>query len=403
MLFSIAWRNLWRNCNRSLLILLSVTVGLWAGIFIMAIYYGMGESRQRMAIEKEVSHLQVHHPRFSEDRQAGWRFSEARVRAILDTLPNTVAYALRTIGTGMLSNATGSQGIVVYGIDPGAEEHTRSLSDAVSEGAYLPESGRHPILLGRKLADKLKIPLKGKVVLTLLDTAGTITAAAFRVHGIYETANAPLDERVAYVRKGDLDELLGTGGNAHEAAVLLQGEVAVEKVQARLAACLPDLKVENWKQISPETALVISSLDTYNLIFIGIILLALSFGIINTMLMSVLDRMRELGVLMAVGMSRRRVFGMVLLETILLTLAGVPSGLSLSFVTVAWVGRTGIDLGRVAGDTLRDFGYETVIYPAMPMDSLVDVMGLVLLAAVLSALYPAWKAVSLRPVEALRR
>jgi ABC-type lipoprotein release transport system permease subunit len=370
----------------------------------MAIYYGMGENRLRMAIEKEVSHLQIHHPRFSEDQEAVYCFPEAGVRRVLDTLSNTAAYALRTIGAGMLSNATGSRGILVAGIDPVAEDATRSLSGTVEEGAYLTESGRHPILLGRKLADKLRIPLKGKVVLTLLDTAGAMTAAAFRVQGIYETANAPLDERIVYVRKGDLDALLGTTGSAHEAAVLLQGEgEPVERVQTLLEERLPGLKVETWKQISPETALVISSLDTYNLIFIGIILLALSFGIINTMLMSVLDRMRELGVLMAVGMSRRRVFGMVLLETVLLTLAGVPSGLLLSFATIAWVGRTGIDLGNIAGDTLRDFGYETVIHPVMPTGSLADILVLVLLTATLSALYPAWKAISLRPVEAIRR
>lgn len=402
MLFTVAWRNLWRNRTRSLLILLSVAVGMWAGAFIMAIYFGMGNSRLRIAIDKEVSHIQVHHPKFEDDQEAIFNFSENAVRELLQVQPKVKAFSLRSVTSGMLATASGSQGVQVIGIDTAAENATRGFREFMVQGSFFDTIGRKPIIIGHKLSDKLNIPLRGKVVLTLLDTANNMTAGAFRVVGIFETTNARHDEMNAFVLKKDLDQLLGTHGRAHEAALLLENDADLDTVFASLNSKLPELKVETWQEISPETALVVESLETYNLVFMGIILLALSFGIVNTMLMAVLERMREIGVLMALGMSRLRLFGMILFETVLLTIVGAPLGILLTYGTVAIVGRTGINLGAVAEDMMKDFGYDAIIYPELPFDSVVQVLYLVVIAAVLSSIYPAWKAIRLHPVEAIQ-
>lgn len=368
----------------------------------MAIYYGMGIGRLRIAIDNEVSHLQIHHPKFEDDQEAMFSFAADSMQGILTGQNLVKSFSLRTIASGMLANANGNQGVQINGVDAAAEDSTRGLQGFLVEGEFLNPAEKNRILIGRKLAKKLNIPIKGKVVLTLLDTANNITAAAFRVIGIYETQNAPKDEVNAFVLKPDLDRLLGTEGRAHEAAVLLKNDADLPLVFDHLKKQLPHLKIETWEEISPETALVISSLDTYNLIFIAIILLALSFGIVNTMLMAVLERMREIGVLMALGMSRLRLFGMILLETLLLTVIGAPLGILLAYATVAWFANVGIDLSAVAGETMKDFGYAAVIYPELPVYSVIKVLYLVFLAAILSALVPAWKAIRLRPVEAIR-
>jgi ABC-type lipoprotein release transport system permease subunit len=402
MLILVAWRNLWRNRTRSLLILLSVAVGIWAGAFIMAIYYGMGESRMRIAIDNEVSHLQVHHPKFKNDHEAKYSFPEDSLRQVMDKFNMVKSYSLRTIAPGMLANASGSQGVQVSGVDAMEEDSTRHLKGFLVEGQYFTPGEKNRILIGRKLAEKLNISVRGKIVLTLLDTADNMTVAAFRVHGIYETQNAPRDEVNVFVLKNDLDNLIGTTGRAHEAAILLKNDADLQVAYANIKEALPNLKVETWEDISPETALVINSLDTYNLVFIAIILLALSFGIVNTMLMAVLERMREIGVLMALGMSRLRLFGMILLETVLLTIAGAPLGILAAYLIIAWVGKVGIDFGAAAGDTMKNFGYAAVIYPELPLYSVGQIFLLVFIAAVLSALLPAWKAIRLQPVEAIR-
>lgn len=401
MLFQIAWRNLWRNPARSLLIALSVAIGIWSGAFIIAIYYGMGDSRLRIAIDHEVSHLQAHHPRFSDDRESQYYFDTDSVAVLLRRLPGIKSFSLRSIAPGMLATASGSQGVQINGITPADESATRALGSFVREGVYLDTTMHNPILVSGRLADKMHLKIGRKVVLTFLDTASNVTSGAFRVCGLYTSENAPLDELNVFLLKPDLDELLGLQGQAHEAAVLLHRDEDIDTVFAQLRAGLPALEIKKWQDISPETYLVVSSLDSYAIIYIVIILIALAFGIINTMLMAVLERTREIGVLMAVGMNKIRVFGMVMLETFLLTLIGTPVGLFAAWLFILWLGRAGIDLS-FAEQVMQDFGYGSVIYPFLPLGSVFQIIRLVVLTAILSAIFPALKALRLRPVEAIR-
>ncbi len=403
MLFIIAWRNLWRNRTRSLIITSSVALGMWAGTFINAIYYGMGNDRLRIAIDSEVSHIQIHHPRFGDDKEAQYNMPLDSLDVLLRANPDIKAFSLRSVTTGMLATTSGSQGIQVNGVDPAAEQATRGLAGFVKDGEYLDSTLRNRVLISTKTAEKLKLKSGNKIVLTLLDTAGNITSGAFRICGLYHTTNAPLDELNVFVRKTDLDRLIGTAGRVHEAAILLQRDEDLDKVAQKLQQQLPQDRVQRWQEISPETALVVSSLDSYAFIFIFIILLALSFGIINTMLMAVLERTREIGMLMAVGMNKWRVFWMVVWETVFLAVIGAPAGLFVAWATTAWLGRTGIDFSAVMGDTLRDFGYSSVIYPILPWYSVNQTMELVILAALIAAIFPALKALRLKPVEAIRK
>lgn len=401
MLLLIAWRNLWRNRARSLLIAVSVALGMWAGAFINALYFGMGIGRMRIAIDQEISHLQIHHPKFADDQEARYNMYADSLRTCLNADPAIKTFSLRTVAPGMLATTAGSQGIQVNGVEPAAENATRQLAGFVRAGQYLDTAARHPVLVSRRTAEKLKLEVGRKIVLTLLDTANTITSGAFRICGLYESLNTPLDELNVFVLKNDLDALIATPGRTHEAAILLYRDEAVDSVRSRLAGELPHYKVQSWQDISPETALILSSLDSYSIIFVVIILLALSFGIVNTMLMAVLERMREIGVLMAIGMSKGRIFAMVVLETVMLAFIGAPLGLFSAWLTVLWLGQTGIDLSSM-GETMRDFGFATVIYPVLPWRSVAVTMELVLIAALLAAVFPALKALRLRPVDAIR-
>lgn len=402
MIVIIAWRNLWRNHSRSLIIIASVTLGMWAGAFINAIYYGMGKSRMRIAIDHEVSHIQIHHPKFGDDQEARYSMNADSVRRALEKQPELRAFSLRSVATGMLATTSGSRGIRVNGIDPPAEQATRNLAEFVRQGDYLDSGQRNRVLVSTKLAEKLKLDLGKKIVVTLLDTSGAITSGAFRICGLYQSENAPQDELNIFVVKSDLDRLIGTAGRIHEAAILLDSDQALYPVYTSLKQTFPHQKVERWQELSPDTDLILSSLDTYALIFMAIILLALSFGIINTMLMAVLERTRELGVLMAVGMNKWRIFGMVVSETIILAFIGAPAGLLLAWLTIHWLSRTGIDISMLMGEVMRDFGYATVIYPELPWHNIIQTLELVVLAAVLAAVFPAWKALRLRPVDAIR-
>lgn len=379
----------------------SVALGMWAGAFILAMYTGMGDSRLRIAIDHEVSHIQVHHPLFADDLAARYSFAADSMAAVLRSVPNIQAFSLRSVSAGMIATASGSRGIQINGIDPAQENTTRPLASFIKEGKYLDSSQQHRVLVSVRLSEKMNLKLGQKIVLTLLDTSNTITTGAFRVGGIFESENSTLDERNVFVPKNELDALAGTEARAHEAAVFLKKDTDLDTVYQQLKKRLPDLKVESWQELSPETALVYNSMESYAMIFVTIILLALSFGIVNTMLMAVLERTRELGVLMAVGMNKFRVFSMVVLETVLLSFIGCPIGLGIAWLTCKWLGRSGIDMGSVAKDVLKGYGYAEIIYPKLPATGVGHIVWLVLLAALLSAIFPAIKALRLRPVEAI--
>jgi putative ABC transport system permease protein len=349
MLFIIAWRNLWRNRTRSLTIIVSVVLGIWAGLLTVALYYGMGRDRVRIAIKEEISHIQIHHPQFGEDYEAKFHFPLDEVELALAGVENKEAYSIRSIAQGMIANASGSNGVQIYGIDPEAEDQTRGLAGMVREGTYFSEGKSNRVLVGYKLAKKMNLEPKDKVVLTFIDAGQNTVSAAFRVSGIYESSNSILDELNVYVRRDKLNELLGTTAMGHEAAVLMNAEEHVSEARRVLKAQLPDLLVQDWREVSPETAYIISAIGSSSRVIMIIIILALAFGIVNTMLMAVLERTREIGMLMAVGMSKPRIFGMVVLETLMLTLVGSPVGVAVSLLTVQALSKNGIDLSVFFG------------------------------------------------------
>lgn len=384
-------------------IIASVALGVWAGAFIVSLYYGMAKSRVRIAIEEEVSHIQVHHPEFRKDYEVIWNFALDSLAAAVGQTPGVKAWSLRTTAQGMLANAAGSSGVVINGIDPVSEATLRKLEHFVKTGSYFDAAKKNQVLVGQKLADKMKLAPGAKIVLTFQNPEQDIQSGAFRICGIYETSNAPLDERNVYVRQDEFNVLLGIPGRGTEAAVLLTGEEALPGAMNALQKQLPGLEVESWRSISPETDLVMSSIDISSLIVVIIIVLALAFGIINTMLMAVLERTREIGILMAIGMTRLRLFGMVVLETLLLTLAGCPLGFGVAWALNEWLSKKGLNFGAIAGNLMKDFGFSPIIYPDLPGFKVWQIIQVVFITALLASVFPAWKALKMKPVEAIRR
>lgn len=399
----LAWRNIWRNKVRSLLIMSSVALGLFAGIFVLALYEGMLRARVRTVIDREVAHLQIHHPRFKDDYDPAFLLGDKdSMMQRLSGLPAIRHAAWRSVAQAMLSTATGSAGVQILGVAPADENVVSQLAQKIVDGANLDPAKRNAMLVGRKLADKMKLRLGSKVVLTFTDRDQNITAGAFRVSGIYRTDNTPLDELQVYVNLQTLNEYLAIGSGGHEVAIILYDDKAVESAKQALQLRFPDQSVKTWKENSPETDYMVTSVDQFSYIIIVIIMIALAFGIINTMLMAVLERTHEIGMLTALGMNRPRVFKLILTETVLLTIVGVPVGFVGTLLTVAHFSRAGIDISSFSGEAMSGFGFSSMIYPEFPWRSIPVVMVIVAGTALVSALFPSLRAIKLQPADALR-
>lgn len=244
--------------------------------------------------------------------------------------------------------------------------------------------------------------LNGPVVLTFQTPTGELHSEMFRVRGIYRTSNTAFDARMAFVNFDNLALSANINpSNVHEVAILCKDNTHAVSIAKMLSATHRSLKVQSWDEISPEIALYAAFGDFMGMIYVVIILFALAFGIINTMMMSVLERYREFGMLMAIGMNRLRVFSMIMMESVFLTLTGGVAGILLSTGFIKIFTRTGIDFGMWA-EGFEAIGYSSVVYPEITTSNYVLITMLVVATGILASLWPARRALKLNPMQALR-
>ena len=404
-LIKVAWRNVWRNPARSSLIVAAITVGLIAGNFISAASVGWVNQAFNDTIERRISHIQLHTPGFIEEGEARHRIEDGfTIVQELQEHPAVLAAAGRTVLDGMAASPHFSAGVKINGINPQWEMNVTGLHEKIENGSFFTEAGRLPsVVIGETLAGKLRADVGSRIVLTFQDVEGEMISASFRVEGIFTSSSTVYEERMVFGQTQDINELIGDADAVTEIAVLLSDHDAYKHITEELRQTYPELTIRNWEELAPELALQLGMTEQALLWIIAIILFAVGFGLLNTILMSVLERTRELGMLMAIGMKKINVFGMVILETIMLSMTGGILGLILSFGLVRYLHTIGIDLSAVGGENLREFGYSPVVYPDLEMMFYFKVAMLVVVFAILAALYPAVKAVKLVPAEAVRQ
>ena len=402
MLLKIAWRNVWRSPLRSFVVIGSVAVGIWSVITLLGFSFGLIQGFIDNALRYQVSHIQLHHPDFPEDKEIKFVLPDAAEKvAAIHQMEGVASATMRTLVNGMISTAAGTRGGTVRGIEPETEATTTSLKDKIIEGTYFSDK-KNQLLIGKPLAKKLNLKLRKKVVIQFQNLEGDIVAGAFRIAGIFDTKNTIYDEMNVFVKRADLNRLLGDPNIAHEIAIYLKDSQTLDTDVATLQNKYPNVLTENYRAISPDVKLYETNIGVSSTIFIFLFMLALIFGIINTMLMAVLERNKELGMLMAVGMNKGKVFKMILLETIFLGIVGAPVGIFLAWSTIKYFSTIGLDLTAFSAG-LEQMGMDTIIYPVSEPSLYLQITIAVVLTAFLAAIYPALKAIKLRPIEAMRK
>ncbi len=403
MIWSVSWRNVWISRTRSLVIISAIALGVFAGVYTIAFMLGWVNQRVDNVIKTEVSHIQLHQANYLQTNEVNDYITDINsIKENIEKNPNVAGVSTRLIATCMISSAETGSGVQMVGIDPENEQKVTNLHTKIIDGAYFEGVKRNPIVIGEKLAKKLKVKVRSKIVVTVTEMDGTLSGGAFRVAGIFKTANSTYDEMRAFVRMEDLQNLIKIDDNvAHEMAILMIENNIENEMADQLRTEYPNLQIMTWTELMPEMKMLNESMNFMMYIFVVIILLALGFGIVNTMLMVILERVKELGMLMAVGMNRLRVFTMIVLETIFLSLVGGIVGIAFAVVLTIITSNTGVDLSLWA-EGLSSAGFDTMVYPEIGIDSVIVVTILVILTGILSSIYPARKAIKLNPAEALR-
>ncbi|MTI89355.1 MAG: ABC transporter permease [Balneolaceae bacterium] len=398
----LGWKNVWRNPTRSLVVVIAVSLGTWAGIFSAGFFNGMMEDSMNNQINLSVGHIQIMHPRFDDLYHPKYSIPHAdSVAGILTDQPYVEQVFMKSVVMGLAQSPRNGFGVTINGITPQTDS-VAGVEEYLVEGTMPVESARNPVLIGIELAKRLDLDMKSRMVLSFQDVHGEITGGAFRVAGIFDTFNDGYDENTVFVFRDDLNRLIGDAHAIHNIRVdtddLGQARAYVETLSKEF----PGLEIKAWGDLAPELQYVYDMRDFTMYIVMIIIIIGLVFSIINTMLMAVLERTRELGMLRAIGMNKARTFSMVMWETVFLTMVGAPAGLLLGWSCVRYFGSQGIDLSAFA-QGLGEYGMSTMIYPSLGWAYYTNIVLMIAVAAILSALYPAWRTLKLRPVEAIRK
>ena len=401
-LIKISWRNIWRNKLRSLVVIISIVFGLLGGIIIIAMSYGLNEERMNNAVDTYLSHIQIHNNLFSEDYNIKHTINNLDIiEKAINEDKRVVSYSKRIVLNGMLSNSNGSYGIQVKGIDPDEEIKVTNTHEKIIDGEYFRSKRDNTILVGKKLADKLNLKLKSKVVITFQDENYELTSLLFRVEGIFRSGNSRYDEMNVFVQNKSITKNLPGFNGYHEMPILLSDIELRGEVKKDLIPLSSDNIVEGWDDISKELAYANEMLSAVLYIFMMIILSGLSFGVINTMLMAILERRKEIGMLMSIGMNRYKIFMMISFETIFLSLIALPFGLITSFLIVEYYSVVGIDLSIVEAG-LENFGVGTRLYFKVPNEEYFYVSLMVFVISIFSSIFPSIRALKINPVEATK-
>jgi putative ABC transport system permease protein len=404
MIVHLAWKNIWRNPVRSGVVLAAVAIGIWSLMFILSFSSGMIASYIASAIESRTSHIQIHHPEFIDDPEiAHFLGNKQDFDTKLTQVTKVNHWAFRLMSTGLASSAAGNRGVQIKGIQPEEEAILTKLSEKIIEGSYLDSDSRNPLLISKGLSRNLGVQIGQHIVLSFQGMEEDFVSGRFRISGYFDTGNTRADDMVVYVRYEDFLNVSGMSpDNFHEVAILLEDIALVDEVRSQLSDILPRTTVRTFKEISPDLAIYNEQISAMLAIVIVVIMIALLFGIINTMLMAVLERQRELGMLMAIGMNRIKIFILIMTEAFILCIIAAPVGVLFGHSTILLLKDKGLDLSNWASG-FEEFGLQPIIRPELELNVYVDIVLALVITAIVAGIYPAIKAVRTKPVEALRK
>jgi len=413
VIFILAWRNLWRNHRRTLIMLSAITVGVWAMIFMTALMRGMVDDMLLNGIRNLPGEVQIHHLQFLDDPGINNSITapDAKLLKALQS-PEVKAWTTRVRVPAVISSERDSRGITLLGVEPGREVQLGFDISSIIEGRFLTGNNDSGLVIGAKLAERLETRLGKRVVVMSQDPDNNIADRGFRVVGIYKAKmntiqgprktdnNDRLEELNIYAGLTTVQKLLKLEDKVSEIAITGKDYRHVENwfstiklVAGQTVQTLP------WYEIDKYLGSMLAMMDGFMLVWIIVIFLALSFGLVNTLVMAVFERTREIGLMQALGMRPNMILYQILVESFFLLSIGLLIGNALAIGTILPL-QDGIDISVVAKG-MEMMGSSSILYPALKLNDVLLANIIVITLGLLTSFLPAWHAASFDPVEAL--
>jgi len=404
MYFQLAWRNIWRNSRRTAVIMIAIVIGVWSMIFLSAFMRGMEYDMLKNGISTLTGNIQIHQKDYRNDPviENSMPHPLKLETALKKLLPPGAHWASRIRVNAIASNARHSSGITLVGINPIPEAKVSFIGNAINNGCYLKPEDKRGIVVGQALLDKFETKVGHKLVLMSQDTYQEIASRPFRIIGTFKSQLQATEKQFAFVTITAARQMLKLKKGISEISIILPDDADADQVAASLKAELStDLyQIQTWQELLPILKVYLDIFDGFIFIWFIVVFIAMGFGIVNTTLMAVFERMREFGLLKALGMKPWWIIRDVLSESFMLLVMGIAIGNLMAFLCVFALSEGGIDLSAFAAG-VEFAGFSKVIYPAILTKDVVLSNLVVIILGLFVSIYPAAKAARFTPVQAL--
>jgi ABC-type lipoprotein release transport system permease subunit len=405
LLLILAWRNLWRNWRRTLITISAIVFATWFSIAMRGIQLGIYEDSINYSLNLFSGYVQLQQSEYFDNPslQKCFRVDETVTRALKNDA-RVKGYAPRVNADGLISFGDNSQGAAIFGISPEVERGVTRLSQKIRGGRMLSSDTAREIVIGQLMMENLRAKIGDEIIVLAQGYDGSLGNMKFRIVGTIRTGMQDFDRSGVFIGISILQELLNMQDRVNVVAVALKDFQDVEEFTSDMNMVLKGRNVHalTWEEIMPDLKQAID-LDNYSgMLFLGILLIVVAFGILNTVLMSVTERFREFGILLSVGMPQLKLVTLVLFETVFITIIGILLG-NLLGLAVNWYFSVNpyVFTGEYA-TMMEEYGFLPQMRSIVSASSFINTSFSVLVISLLSALYPMYRVNSLEPLKGIR-
>ena len=403
----MAFRNIWRSPVRTILTLSAIAFAAIILVFMVSFQLGSYEAMVNSSVKIYTGHIQIQAEGYKEKKSMRFVISSPKkIAKTVEKIEEIKSYSFRANAFSLVSSENRARGVLVTGIDPEREAQISTIAGLIKEGEYLAPGDRDKVLIGRLLARNLKVGINDELTILGQGKDGSIAAGIVTVKGIFSSGMDDFDRSTIQVPLNYFNDLFYMDGAVHEIVCTADSLFHVKKIKRLLKTNLAEkeqrkIVVLDWKELLPGLVQGIQLDLASAVIFYFILVLVVAFSILNTFLMAILERTKEFGVMLALGVKPNRLLKLVLMESSFLTLTGVITGVVVGCAVTLWFQTHGIDLAG-ASEILKEYGMSGIVYPKLSIVSALAGPLLVFVITICAALYPAFKVKKLVPVDAIR-
>ncbi len=401
----LAWRNIWRNKRRSALSLSAIVFATMVSIAMRGFQKGTYAVNIRYTAKLFTGFLEIQKEGYRDNPslQKSFRLNGS-LKKILDSNPKIIGYAPRITGNGLISFKNSSQGAIIIGINPKAEKKTSTFLKRIKRGKFFNNKNGYEVVIDTKLLENLGAKIGDTVVVLAQGLDGSMGNLKFKISGTILLGNPQMDEMALFMPIGTADELLAMYGKVNSIAINLPSLYDIPEVKEYIEARLQDksLKVLDWSEVLPDLKQAIELDNIGGMLDLGILIVIVAFGILNTVLMSVTERFKEFGISLSIGMPQSKLVISVLLETSLLALSGILLGNILAYGINYYFMINPIHFSSELQKLYETYGFLPVMKSSVNFPIFFNSSLIILIASIIAAIYPAYKVYKLEPLKGIR-